>query len=190
MSHSYTTAICSACGEPIVDGCYLRAFEMDWHSYHLVCNMCGVDFSDGKTLCEGPDGYAYCEPCNTQAFCHVCPGCQQIIQAGNTIEAMDKIWHPQCFKCPDCPEPFNGRSFFPSETGFPMCEKHYYASLGLLCCVCNMPITQGKKITDGGKTYHAEHFCCARCKKHLVGFSYRRKNDNPYCLPCYTHLFT
>lgn len=64
--------ICSACGQPIEDST-LTAFGMTWHPYHLVCKVCGKDFSDGSNCCEGPDGYAYCEGlllCSSPFFPH------------------------------------------------------------------------------------------------------------------------
>lgn len=41
-------ATCGSCGEEITD-VVLTAFGMSWHPYHLACNTCGKDFSDGST---------------------------------------------------------------------------------------------------------------------------------------------
>ena len=55
----YVPGTCGACGEPIV-GDHISAFMMQWHLDHLLCNICGKDFSDGTQVCEGIDGFAYC----------------------------------------------------------------------------------------------------------------------------------
>lgn len=55
----YVPGTCGACGEPII-GDHIAAFMMQWHLDHLLCNICGKDFSDGTQVCEGIDGFAYC----------------------------------------------------------------------------------------------------------------------------------
>ena len=182
--------VCASCNEPILDGNVLRAFGMTWHPTHLCCKVCLKDFSDGSKVCEGDDDYAYCEDDFIKVFHPTCAGCGHPIEGGEPrIDAMDKPWHQSCFKCPKCPEPFGMLGFFPGKDGKPYCEKHYYESLGLLCDACQMPILNGKRIRMGDKSYHPEHFCCERCKKHLPGLIYKGRQGKPYCIGCFTTLF-
>lgn len=74
-------------------------------------------------------------------------------------------------------------------TGVPYCEKHYYEVMGLLCFDCEKPILGGKAVSFLDKKYHPEHFKCSHCKKNLVGNKYNKKNNKPYCEPCFIALF-
>lgn len=58
------------------------------------------------------------------------------------INALDKAWHPEHFACATCKQPLNN-SFFHGDDMIPYCEKHYYASQGLLCAACDKPILTG-----------------------------------------------
>ncbi len=48
-------------------------------------------------------------------------------------------WHPDCFVCKECGEPFRGGQFYEHE-GFPYCETHYHGLRGSLCAGCHKPI--------------------------------------------------
>lgn len=122
-------------------------------------------------------------------FSAVCCACNTPIEDQPKIEAMGKVWHQSCFKCPMCEKPFETLSFVPGDDGMPYCETHFYEKQGLLCAACRMPITAGKRIMMGDKAFHAEHFCCDHCKKHLAGLTFKRHGDKPYCIRCHGMLF-
>jgi hypothetical protein len=121
-------ATCGGCGEEIHD-VVLEAFGMTWHTYHLCCNKCGKDFSDGSKVEEGEDNFAYCSECFVTAFSTICAGCNQVVE-GEVINALEASWHPDCFVCTTCKQRVPD-SFFPGPNG-PLCEKHYYQSQGML----------------------------------------------------------
>lgn len=123
-------------------------------------------------------------------FSAVCCACNTPIEDQPKIEAMGKVWHQSCFKCPMCDKPFETLSFVPGDDGMPYCETHFYEKQGLLCAACRMPITAGKRIMMGDKAFHAEHFCCDHCKKHLAGLTFKRHGDKPYCIRCHATLFS
>jgi hypothetical protein len=64
------------------------------------------------------------------------------------INALDKAWHPEHFACATCKQPLNN-SFFHGDDMIPYCEKHYYASQGLLCAACDKPILTGMLLSGG-----------------------------------------
>jgi hypothetical protein len=105
----------------------LEAFGMQWHTYHLCCNSCGKDFSDGSKVEEGEDNFAYCSECFVTAFSTICAQCNDVID-GEVINAMDLAFHPEHFVCHQCQCRLD--AFFPGPDGFPYCEKHYYDSQG------------------------------------------------------------
>ena len=58
----------------------------------------------------------------------------------------------------------------------PLCEKHYYDDMGLVCGGCERPIIVGKCITMKGAKdtkFHVECFKCSYCKKNLAGQKYK-----------------
>jgi paxillin len=124
----YKEGTCGACREPIVGDC-IRAFGMQWHLDHLVCNVCHNDFSNGTPVWEGNDGFAYCPEHWKKTFCPTCATCKDTI-TGPVIHALNKSYHPEHFVCDVCRQKIDGQ-FYPSKEGNPLCEKDYYDQLGI-----------------------------------------------------------
>ena len=58
-------------------------------------------------------------------------------------------------------------------------------------CVC---VSFPQAITTGGVTYndkpwHRECFLCIGCKKQLSGQRFTSRENFPYCLDCFSHLY-
>ncbi|XP_076108078.1 leupaxin-like isoform X3 [Mytilus galloprovincialis] len=174
---------CSYCNGPIVDKC-VTALGSTWHPEHFFCAQCGRPF--GEDGFHEMDGKAYCRDDYLEMFAPRCGGCGRPI-LDNYISALSRHWHPDCFACRDCGQPFGGRSFFEHE-GLPYCETHYHAKRGSLCASCQKPIS-GRCITAMFKKFHPEHFVCAFCLKQLNKGTFKEQNDKPYCHPCFVKLF-
>ncbi|KAL6073522.1 Transforming growth factor beta-1-induced transcript 1 protein [Balamuthia mandrillaris] len=171
---------CGACGEPVKSN-LLNAFGMSWHKEHLACAVCHRNFLENDVpVVEGNDGQAYCQTDYLERFAPKCSACSSPIQ-GECTNALGKQWHPSCFVCHSCKEPFHG-TFFENE-GNPYCEKHYYEAMGLLCPECERPII-GKCVNAKGKRYHPQHFVCSHCKKKLTGNEYYYHDNKLYCKSC------
>ncbi|XP_060575951.1 paxillin-like [Ruditapes philippinarum] len=181
--HSLFAPRCAYCNGPIVDKC-VTALNNTWHPEHFFCAQCGRPFGD-----EGfheKDGKAYCRADFFEMFAPKCGGCGRAI-VDNYISALNRHWHPECFACWECHEPFGGSSFFDYE-GLPYCETHYHLKRGSLCAGCQKPIA-GRCITAMYKKFHPEHFVCAFCLKQLNKGTFKEQNDRPYCHPCFVKLF-
>eukprot|EP01095_Lingulamoeba_sp_RSL-Kostka_P000836 TRINITY_DN110_c2_g1_i1.p1 TRINITY_DN110_c2_g1~~TRINITY_DN110_c2_g1_i1.p1 ORF type:complete len:193 (-),score=55.98 TRINITY_DN110_c2_g1_i1:31-609(-) len=178
--------VCFACKQYIQEP-HLVAFQMNWHSYHLICNYCKRDFTSGQPLVEGQDGFAYCKECFNEAFAPKCGKCDLVIE-GQMIKAGIKTFHPACFTCTTCEKEFGG-VFFTADDGFPYCEKHYYQAQGLWCADCQSAIIAGKMLTMGDKSYHPACFKCNLCKEKLAGREYYEYSDKPYCKMCYLKYY-
>lgn len=174
---------CCYCNGPIVDKC-VTALGNTWHPEHFFCANCGQPF--GEDGFHEMNGKAYCREDYLENFAPRCGGCGRPI-LDNYISALNRHWHPECFVCRDCGQPFGGRSFFEHE-GLPYCETHYHAKRGSLCASCQKPIT-GRCITAMFKKFHPEHFVCAFCLKQLNKGTFKEQNDKPYCHPCFVKLF-
>jgi len=174
---------CFACKGPILDSC-VTSMDRTWHPEHFVCHECSRPFGD--TGFHEKDGKAYCRDDYFKMFAPKCSGCNQAI-IDNYISALNGHWHPQCFVCMECHQPFQNGSFFEHE-GYPYCEMHYHARRGSLCYSCQKPIT-GRCITAMHRKFHPEHFICAFCLKQLNKGTFKEQNDKPYCHSCFVKLF-
>ncbi|XP_057295864.1 paxillin-like isoform X3 [Hydractinia symbiolongicarpus] len=174
---------CFACNGPILDSC-VTSMDRTWHPEHFVCAECSRPFGDSGF--HEKDGKAYCRDDYFKMFAPKCSGCNQAI-IDNYISALNGHWHPQCFVCMECHQPFQNGSFFEHE-GMPYCEMHYHARRGSLCYSCQKPIT-GRCITAMHRKFHPEHFICAFCLKQLNKGTFKEQNDKPYCHSCFVKLF-
>jgi len=192
----YNPGTCGACGEFIPPGVdSLKAFQMQWHLDHLLCNICHKDFSeDPSSVCEGVDGFAYCPGCWQIRFCPSCGTCGKPV-VGQTMNALNKSYHPEgCFVCFECKGPLDGK-FYASKKGDLLCEHHYFAENGRICGGCGKAIIAGKVVTTKAEgnfpevRFHRDHFKCAYCNKEMAGERYKRKGDKFYCPTCHLQLF-
>ncbi|XP_071518084.1 uncharacterized protein [Panulirus ornatus] len=181
--HNLFSPRCAYCNGPILDKC-VTALDKTWHPEHFFCTQCGNTFGDDGF--HEKDGKPYCRDDYFNMFAPKCGGCNSPIME-NYISALNAQWHPECFVCRDCRQPFNGGSFFDHE-GLPYCETHYHAKRGSLCAGCNKPIT-GRCITAMFRKFHPEHFVCSFCLKQLNKGTFKEQNDKPYCHGCFDKLF-
>ncbi|XP_044734504.1 leupaxin-like isoform X3 [Chrysoperla carnea] len=181
--HNLFSPRCAYCNGPILDKC-VTALEKTWHTEHFFCAQCGKQF--GEEGFHERDGKPYCREDYFDMFAPKCGGCSRAIME-NYISALNSQWHPDCFVCRDCRQPFHGGSFFDHE-GLPYCETHYHAKRGSLCAGCHKPIT-GRCITAMFRKFHPEHFVCAFCLKQLNKGTFKEQNDKPYCHTCFEKLF-
>ncbi|CAL4114311.1 unnamed protein product [Meganyctiphanes norvegica] len=183
--HNLFSPRCAYCNGPILDPkkC-VTALDQTWHPEHFFCTQCGNTF--GEEGFHEKDGKPYCKEDYFNMFAPKCGGCNSPIM-DNYISALNAQWHPECFVCRDCRQPFNGGSFFDHE-GMPYCETHYHAKRGSLCAGCHKPIT-GRCITAMFRKYHPEHFVCSFCLKQLNKGTFKEQNEKPYCHGCFDKLF-
>jgi hypothetical protein len=115
-----------------------------------------------------------------------CRGCGKTI-TGRYITALGATWHEVCFKCAKCGKSLVGQQFY-EKNGQPYHETCYHALFSPRCAGCGQPIT-GQYITALGKTWHPEHFVCARCGKPFGSEGYYERDGKPYCRRDYDELF-
>uniref|UniRef100_A0A1W7RA34 Paxillin n=1 Tax=Hadrurus spadix TaxID=141984 RepID=A0A1W7RA34_9SCOR len=181
--HNIFSPRCAYCNGPILDKC-VTALDKTWHPDHFFCTQCGRQFGDDGF--HERDGKPYCREDYFDMFAPKCGGCNRPITE-NYISALNSQWHPECFVCRDCRQPFNGGSFYDHE-GQPYCETHYHAKRGSLCAGCHKPIT-GRCVTAMFRKFHPEHFVCSFCLKQLNKGTFKEQNDKPYCHACFEKLF-
>jgi len=84
-----------------------------------------------------------------------CAGCGRKI-SGSYIQAMDRTWHSECFKCAGCGKPFGSTSFV-LEAGKPFHAACHTRQFAPKCAVCGGALAGSYRMDDWGAAYHAEH---------------------------------
>ncbi|VDD88805.1 unnamed protein product [Enterobius vermicularis] len=176
--HDMFSPRCAYCNGPIKDRC-VTALGKTFHAEHFICAECGREF--------GNEGFhekvtAYCKDDFFRMFAPKCSGCGNPIKM-NFITALDTHWHPECFVCQECHQPFETGSFY-DHNGVPLCEKHYHKKRGSLCASCGEPIS-GRCVSAMGQKFHPEHFCCSYCRKQLNKGTFKEVDHKPFCHKCY-----
>ena len=166
-----------------MDKC-ISALDRTWHPECFVCFDCKKPFGDDGF--HEKDEKAFCQECYYGMFAPKCAKCGIPITE-NFISALDAQWHPNCFVCTTCQQPFADGNWFEHE-GAPYCETHFHALKGSLCAGCSKPIS-GRCITAMFRKFHPEHFVCSFCLKQLNKGTFKEKGEKPYCHECFNRLF-
>ena len=115
-----------------------------------------------------------------------CHGCNRTI-TGRYIAALDHPWHADCFRCAGCGRPIGQESFYTRDDR-PYHTSCYHQRFSPRCAGCGQPIT-GAYTTALGKTWHTEHFVCARCGRPFSADGFYERDSKAYCKHDYDELF-
>ncbi|KAM6928479.1 prickle-like protein 2b isoform 1-T1 [Xenentodon cancila] len=179
-------AICEQCGGQI-NGGDIAVFAsraghgVCWHPACFVCSMCKellVDliyfYQDGKICC----GRHHAERLKPR-----CTACDEIIFADECTEAEGRHWHMKHFCCFECETMLGGQRYIMKE-GRPYCCSCFESLYAEYCDSCgeHIGIDQGQMTYDG-QHWHATEgcFCCARCKRSLLGRPFLPKQGQIFC---------
>lgn len=124
------------------------------------------------------------KPVDAENFCEKC---EEVLSGTYTIYE-GKKYHAKCFTCCQCNEPFKEKQFF-KLNGKPLCrdcQNKNQISQAPRCRKCSKPITETVVTFKNGE-YHDNCLVCTLCSKKLIGQSiYCDKQDQPYCVDCFT----
>ncbi|XP_028514383.1 lipoma-preferred partner homolog [Exaiptasia diaphana] len=119
-------------------------------------------------------------------ICHKCG--QKVSGEGSGCNAMDKLFHINCFVCHKCGCQLTGKVFYKVEDKA-YCEADYLSSLEI-CWVCNKQITD-RILRATGKCFHPHCFLCEECGKNLDGIPFTLDNFNKvHCLEDYYRKYS
>uniref|UniRef100_A0A8C6TNS4 Prickle homolog 2a n=1 Tax=Neogobius melanostomus TaxID=47308 RepID=A0A8C6TNS4_9GOBI len=161
-------AICDKCGGQINGGDIVvfaarAGHGTCWHPQCFVCDMCEELLVDLIYFYQ--DGKIYCGRHHAERLKPRCCACDEIIFADECTEAEGRHWHMRHFCCYEC------------ETTLGSLYAEY-------CDACgeHIGIDQGQMTYDG-QHWHAteECFCCAHCKRSLLGRPFLPKQGQIYC---------
>ncbi|CAF3995052.1 unnamed protein product [Rotaria sordida] len=153
------------------------------------CAQCFQPFENG--IYFEHEGRKYCERDFQILFAPCCAECKQVI-VGRIIRALQKCFHPDCFRCQLCHIPLFEIGFS-KNNGRALCRECYTKEKAkdpsvsqYICSTCQQ-IIDNKCIKYKGEYYHAYHFQCSSCRIEL-DHNAREVHDLLYCQSCYNKL--
>ncbi|KAI8361764.1 hypothetical protein BD560DRAFT_316182, partial [Blakeslea trispora] len=177
---------CDYCHEPITQTA-IRALGKHYHEGHFCCVVCQSPIDNDAFMVH--EGQPYCQQDYQKKCGKICSGCGDYL-TGEYINALDRPWHPACFVCTECKQPFTGGSFLIRDNQ-PYCEHHSQSKKPPLikpkpvfnkpnepsptkthfdhkkhCHHCQQVI-DGPCATALGHDYHVHHFQCSQCQRML-----------------------
>ncbi|XP_068109899.1 prickle-like protein 2 isoform X2 [Hyperolius riggenbachi] len=181
-----TGAICEQCGGQI-NGGDMAVFAsraghgICWHPQCFVCTVCNELLVDLIYFYQ--DGKIYCGRHHAECLKPRCAACDEIIFADECTEAEGRHWHMKHFCCFECETVLGGQRYIMKE-GRPYCCNCFESLYAEYCDTCaqHIGIDQGQMTYDG-QHWHATEtcFCCAHCKKSLLGRPFLPKQGQIFC---------
>ena len=154
--------VCAHCHESIRSA-FVMARDQLFHPNHFLCHTCRTPLG-GKPYLEH-DSHFYCEADYYEQFNPKCHTCHTTIK-GAYISALGASYHPHCFTCAHCHQPFTD-NHYRQHNGQPYCEPHFAQLCAPPCATCGQPITSAIFEALDHK-YHLDCFVCAE-GSHPIG---------------------
>ncbi|XP_069833474.1 actin-binding LIM protein 2 isoform X3 [Dendropsophus ebraccatus] len=161
---------CFSCDE-FIEGEVVSALGKTYHPCCFVCAICRNPFPPGDRVTFNGKS-CVCEKCTVSPTVgnsnfsiqslRNCGGCGLEIKNGQSLVALEKHWHLDCFKCKTCG--VHLKAEYISKDGIPYCEMDYHAMFGIKCDHCEKFIT-GRVLEAGEKHYHPTCARCVRCNQ-------------------------
>lgn len=181
-----TGAICEQCGGQI-NGGDIAVFAsraghgVCWHPPCFICTVCQELLVDLIYFYQ--DGKIYCGRHHAECLKPRCAACDEIIFADECTEAEGRHWHMKHFCCFECETVLGGQRYIMKE-GRPYCCHCFESLYAEYCDTCaqHIGIDQGQMTYDGQHWHATEScFCCAHCKKSLLGRPFLPKQGQIFC---------
>ncbi|XP_051935657.1 actin-binding LIM protein 2 [Hippocampus zosterae] len=184
---------CQNCGKPC-KGEALRVQNKHFHIKCFVCKVCGCELANGGFFLR--QGEYMCTLDFQRLYGTRCFGCQDFIE-GEVVSALGKTYHPHCFVCSSCKQPFpagdrvtfNGKECvcqnctqpLPANSPAPIQAVHN-------CCGCGKEFQNEQSLVALDKHWHLGCFKCKVCNK-VLNAEYISKDGIPFCEMDYHAMF-
>ncbi|XP_039191817.1 actin-binding LIM protein 2 isoform X5 [Crotalus tigris] len=174
--------LCHNCGSPC-KGEVLRVQKKYFHIKCFVCKACGCDLAQGGFFVR--QGDHICTSDYQRLYGTRCFSCNEFIE-GEVVSALGKTYHPRCFVCVLCRQPFppgdrvtfNGKECICQKCSLPPAGASFPSLRN--CGNCGSEIKNGQSLVALDKHWHLACFKCKACGKLLTG-EYISKDGVPYC---------
>jgi hypothetical protein len=188
--HDFNVLFAPSCGKcrEFITGRVIKAMNASWHPDCFRCEVCEAPLADAGFIKNA--GRALCRECNAKEKAlgmgkYVCHKCHVIIDEGH-IKYKGEAYHPYHFNCTTCGAELNVDA---REKGGELYCLRCHDKMGIpICGACRRPIEE-RVIHALGKTWHVEHFVCAKCEKPFLGTRHYEKKGLAYCETHYHQLF-
>uniref|UniRef100_A0A1A7Y5N8 Actin-binding LIM protein 2 n=1 Tax=Iconisemion striatum TaxID=60296 RepID=A0A1A7Y5N8_9TELE len=184
---------CQNCGKPC-KGEALRVQNKHFHLKCFACKVCGCELAQGGFFVR--QGEYICTLDYQRLYGTRCFSCQDFIE-GEVVSALGKTYHPRCFVCSSCKQPFpagdrvtfNGKECIcqkctqplPTSSPAPIQAVHN-------CCGCGKEFKNEQSLVALDKHWHLGCFKCKVCNK-VLNAEYISKDGIPYCEMDYHAMF-
>jgi len=171
VNYNATVSVVPVCGvcNTRIRGPFVCALDQCFCPHHFLCQnpSCQSPLHEKGFVLE--EGKLYCENCYAHYFAPKCAACGQVIME-TSLQAMNSVWHPNCFLCTHCRKPIGITIGFHVENGLPYCPEDYAELFSTKCDACSKAIQAGDRWIEAcKKPFHAECFNCSRCGMNLDG---------------------
>uniref|UniRef100_A0A7N8YIB3 Actin-binding LIM protein 2 n=1 Tax=Mastacembelus armatus TaxID=205130 RepID=A0A7N8YIB3_9TELE len=184
---------CQTCGKPC-KGEALRVQNKHFHIKCFICKVCGCELAQGGFFVR--QGEYICTLDYQRLYGTRCFSCQDFIE-GEVVSALGKTYHPRCFVCASCKQPFpagdrvtfNGKECIcqkctqplPANSPAPIQAVHN-------CCGCGKEFKNEQSLVALDKHWHLGCFKCKVCNK-VLNAEYISKDGVPFCETDYHAMF-
>nr|XP_020661444.1 actin-binding LIM protein 2 isoform X1 [Pogona vitticeps] len=176
--------LCNNCSNPC-KGEVLRVQKKYFHIKCFVCKACGCDLAQGGFFVR--EGDYICTSDYQRLYGTRCFSCDQFIE-GEVVSALGKTYHPKCFVCAICKQPFppgdrvtfNGKDCVCQKCSLPPAGSNSSFPIHKNCGNCGSEIKNGQSLVALDKHWHLTCFKCKICGK-LLNAEYISKDGVPYC---------
>ncbi|KAL3046764.1 hypothetical protein OYC64_004698 [Pagothenia borchgrevinki] len=184
---------CQNCGKPC-KGEALRVQNKHFHIKCFACKVCGAELAQGGFFVR--QGEYICTLDYQRMYGTRCFSCQDFIE-GEVVSALGKTYHPRCFVCASCKQPFpagdrvtfNGKECIcqkcteplPASSPAPIQAVHN-------CCGCGKEFKNEQSLVALDKHWHLGCFKCKVCNK-VLNAEYISKDGIPFCEMDYHAMF-
>lgn len=175
---------CFRCGESC-RGEVLRVQSSYFHINCFTCKVCGCDLAQSGFFMRNGD---YLCPLDFQRrHGTACNSCGEFVE-GEVVTVLGKTYHPACFVCAICKQPFPagncvtfiGKDCLCQRCMEPVSPSPNATSYSSNCTGCGRDIKNGQALLALGGQWHLGCFKCKTCRKALSG-EYISKDGVPYC---------
>ncbi|XP_053495281.1 actin-binding LIM protein 2 isoform X5 [Ictalurus furcatus] len=185
--------LCQNCGQAC-KGEVLRVQNKHFHIKCFICKVCGCDLAQGGFFVR--QGEFICTLDYQRLYGTRCFSCEQFIE-GEVVSALGKTYHPRCFVCAVCKQPFpagdrvtfNGKECICQKcTQPPPANSSAPAQAVHNCCGCGKEFKNEQSLVALDKHWHLGCFKCRVCNK-VLNAEYISKDGIPYCEMDYHAMF-
>ncbi|KAB5555846.1 hypothetical protein PHYPO_G00038850 [Pangasianodon hypophthalmus] len=185
--------LCQNCGQAC-KGEVLRVQNKHFHIKCFICKVCGCDLAQGGFFVR--QGEYICTLDYQRLYGTRCFSCEQFIE-GEVVSALGKTYHPRCFVCAICKQPFpagdrvtfNGKECICQKCTQPLpANSSAPAQAVHNCCGCGKEFKNEQSLVALDKHWHLGCFKCKVCNK-VLNAEYISKDGIPYCEMDYHAMF-